>query len=65
MYGSPSISKTFLLKWGFNPRFFRKYYLKGDGKIEYNGPIDNYKINLYGDYGDDPFIDHLNGQTWR
>lgn len=39
-------TKTFLLKWGFNPRFFRKYYLKGDGKIEYNGPIDNYKVSL-------------------
>lgn len=39
-------TKTFLLKWGFNPRFFRKYYLKGDGKIEYNGPVDNYKVSL-------------------
>ena len=39
-------TKTFLLKWGFNPRFFRKYYLKGDGKIEYNGPVDNYKVRL-------------------
>ena len=39
-------TKTFLLKWGFNPRFFRKYYLKGDGKIKYNGPVDNYKVSL-------------------
>ena len=39
-------TKTFLLKWGFNPRFFRKYYLKGDGKIEYSGPVDNHKVSL-------------------
>ena len=24
-------TKTFTLKYGFNPRFFRKHYLKGDG----------------------------------
>ena len=39
-------TKTFLLKWGFNPRFFRKYYLKGDGKIEYSGPVDDHKVGL-------------------
>ena len=39
-------TKTFLLKWGFNPRFFRKYYLKGVGNIEYSGPVNNYKVGL-------------------
>jgi len=35
-------TKKFLLKWGINPRFFRKYYLEGDERKEYikklNGP---------------------------
>ena len=39
-------TKTFLLKYGFNPRFFRKYYLKGDGSIEYNGILKSPKISL-------------------
>jgi hypothetical protein len=26
-------SKTFLLKYGFNPRFFRKHYLRGNISI--------------------------------
>ena len=26
-------TKQFLLKYGFNPRFFRKYYLKGNTSI--------------------------------
>ena len=26
-------TKKFLLKWGFNPRFFRKHYLKGNNSI--------------------------------
>jgi len=39
-------TKKFLLKWGFNPRFFRKYYLKGVGNIEYSGPVNNYKVGL-------------------
>tara|TARA_B100000989_G_scaffold113198_1_gene83127 strand:- start:1097 stop:1951 length:855 start_codon:yes stop_codon:yes gene_type:complete len=39
-------TKTFLLKYGFNPRFFRKYYLKGDGAIEYNGILKSPKISL-------------------
>ena len=34
-------TKTFLLKFGFNPRFFRKYYLKGDGLNVFKG-----KLNL-------------------
>ena len=32
-------TKQFLLKWGFNPRFFRKYYLKGDDRETYKGPL--------------------------
>ncbi|MBD1161279.1 glycosyltransferase [Pelagibacterales bacterium SAG-MED15] len=32
-------TKKFLLKYGFNPRFFRKYYLQGDGKNSYKGPL--------------------------
>ena len=34
-------TKTFLLKFGFNPRFFRKYYLKGENKKIYDGPLKN------------------------
>ena len=37
-------TKTFLLKYGFNPRFFRKYYLQGDGKKEFLGSLENPKI---------------------
>ena len=33
-------TKKFILKYGFNPRFFRKYYLKGDGKKIFTGPLD-------------------------
>ncbi len=32
-------TKSFLLKWGFNPRFFRKYYLRGDKFQLYEGPL--------------------------
>ena len=32
-------TKTFLLKYGFNPRFFRKYYLKGDNKKIFDGKL--------------------------
>ncbi len=39
-------TKKFLLKFGFNPRFFRKYYLRDDGKIKYLGPLDDPKLNL-------------------
>ena len=39
-------TKKFLLKFGFNPRFFRKFYLKGDGKIKYLGPLDDPKLNF-------------------
>ena len=40
-------TKSFLLKYGFNPRFFRKYYLRGDDLNQYNGPLTEPKINLY------------------
>ena len=39
-------TKKFLLKFGFNPRFFRKYYLRGDSKIKYFGPLDDPKLNF-------------------
>ena len=39
-------TKTFLLKWGFNPRFFRKYYLKGDGNKIYGGPLKKPSLTL-------------------
>ena len=39
-------TKTFLLKYGFNPRFFRKYYLKGNGLNIYNGKLTDPQINL-------------------
>ena len=39
-------TKTFILKYGFNPRFFRKYYLKGDGFNIFDGPLDEPKISL-------------------
>ena len=39
-------TKKFLLKFGFNPRFFRKYYLRGDGKIKYSGPLNDPKLNF-------------------
>ena len=39
-------TKKFLFKFGFNPRFFRKYYLRGDGKIKYLGPLDDPKLNF-------------------
>ena len=40
-------TKQFLLKYGFNPRFFRKYYLKGNNSIipyigELNQPIKSF-----------------------
>ena len=46
-------TKTFTLKYGFNPRYFRKYYLKGDDSNPYNGPLNNPKMNL------EMFIDYL------
>jgi len=32
-------TKLFLLKWGFNPKFFRRYYLKGDKILPFNGAL--------------------------
>ena len=46
-------TKSFTLKYGFNPRYFRKYYLKGDGYNAYNGPLNNPKMNF------EMFIDYL------
>ena len=45
-------TKTFLLKYGFNPRYFRKYYLKGDGSNLFNGELSNpsFTINMFVDY---------------
>ncbi len=45
-------TKTFTLKYGFNPRFFRKYYLRGNGSKIYNGALDNPKmsLNMFYDY---------------
>ena len=39
-------TKKFLLKFGFNPRFFRYYYLRGDSKLKYLGPLDDPKLNF-------------------
>jgi len=39
-------TKTFLLKYGFNPLFFRKYYLKGDVSNIYLGPLENPHLSL-------------------
>ena len=32
-------TKKFLLKYGFNPKFFRKYYLRGGANSFYDGPL--------------------------
>ena len=39
-------TKTFTLKYGFNPRFFRKYYLKGDGLKIFDGEVSEPKTSL-------------------
>ena len=39
-------TKTFTLKYGFNPRFFRKYYLKGNNLNVYNGPLNDPRMNF-------------------
>lgn len=39
-------TRTFLLKYGFNPRYFRKYYLQGDGYNLYKGKLNEPKITL-------------------
>ena len=44
-------TKKFLLKWGFNPRFFRKYYLRGDHRYIYKGPLimPNFTLDMFCD----------------
>ena len=40
-------TKTFLLKYGFNPRFFRKHYLRGNiSIIPYIGTLTNPDKNI-------------------
>jgi len=40
-------TKTFLSKYGFNPKFFRKHYLRGDNSvIPYKGRLNNPKKNF-------------------
>ena len=40
-------TKIFLSKYGFNPKFFRKYYLKGNNSIiPYKGKLDEPKNNI-------------------
>ena len=39
-------TKKFLLKWGINPRYFRKYYLKGESRKEYLGPLSKPKVSF-------------------
>ncbi len=40
-------TKVFLLKYGFNPKFFRKYYLQGDNSIiPYKGVLYEPKYNF-------------------
>ena len=40
-------TKTFLLKYGFNPKFFRKYYLQGNNSIiPYKGLLNEPKYNI-------------------
>ena len=39
-------TKKFLLKYGFNPKFFRKYYLRGGANSVYDGPLTEPKKSL-------------------
>jgi glycosyltransferase involved in cell wall biosynthesis len=39
-------TKKFLLKYGFNPKFFRKYYLKGGAYSIFDGPLTDPKISI-------------------
>ena len=40
-------TKTFLLKYGFNPKFFRKYYLQGNNSIiPYKGLLNEPKYDI-------------------
>ena len=40
-------TKTFLLKYGFNPRFFRKYYLRGNNKKVFDGKLNDPSYTLF------------------
>ena len=50
-------TKTFVLKWGITPRTFRKRYLKGEIKIEYNEPLKDPELKF--NFLKDLFIDKL------
>ena len=39
-------TKKFILKWGFSPRYFRKYLLRGEGLNVYKGPLLDPKITF-------------------
>jgi len=39
-------TRKFLLKYGFNPKFFRKYYLKGGANSIFEGPLTEPKISI-------------------
>ena len=39
-------TKKFLLKYGFNPKFFRKHYLRGGANSVYDGPLDEPKKSI-------------------
>ena len=39
-------TKIFLKKYGFNPRFFRRYYLRGDGFNYFIGKLNNPKFSF-------------------
>jgi len=39
-------TNKFLLKYGFNPRFFRKYYLQGHLEKKFDGPLPEVKITF-------------------
>ena len=39
-------TRQFILKWGFNPRFFRKFYLRGDKITTYHSPIKDLDYNI-------------------
>ena len=38
-------TKSFILKWGFSPKFFRKYYLRSIINDVYSGPLENIKYS--------------------
>ena len=40
-------TKSFILKWGFNPKFFRKYYLRGNKILVFDGPLKKPKFSFF------------------